>query len=86
VCGESEPATGLTLYPDAVLRAAPPRAARQRLYVPLGADEDEAARLRGLGYATITALEPVGDAAAEARRLDCSHILRNGTAVPLTGS
>ena len=25
VCGEAEPATGLTLFPDAVLRAAPPR-------------------------------------------------------------
>ena len=86
VCGEAEPATGLTLYPDAVLRAAPPREARQRLYVPLGADQDEAARMRRLGYATIAALAPEDDAAAEARRLSCSHILRNGSAVPLTGS
>src|SRR5262249_49348827 len=52
VCGEAEPATGLTLYPDAVLRAAPPRVARQRLYVPFGADSGEAARMRHLGYAT----------------------------------
>jgi ATP phosphoribosyltransferase regulatory subunit len=87
VCGETEPATGLTLFPDAVLRAAPPRDARQRLYVPLGADTDEAAaRLRALGYATIVALESVSDAMVEARRLECSHVLRNGTAVPLTGS
>jgi ATP phosphoribosyltransferase regulatory subunit len=84
VCGEAEPATGLTLFPDAVLRAAPPRAARQRLYVPLGADQDDAARLRRLGYATITALEPAADPAAEARRLECTHILRNGSAVPLS--
>jgi ATP phosphoribosyltransferase regulatory subunit len=84
VSGDAEPATGLTLYPDAVLRAAPPRDARQRLYVPLGADPDEAARMRRLGYATIAALEPDGDAAAEARRLLCSHILRNGTAVRLS--
>jgi ATP phosphoribosyltransferase regulatory subunit len=84
VCGEAEPATGLTLFPDAVLRAAPPREARQRLYVPLGADQDEAARMRRLGYATIAALGPDGDPLAEARRLLCSHILRNGTAVPLT--
>jgi ATP phosphoribosyltransferase regulatory subunit len=84
VCGETEPATGLTLYPDAILRAAPSKAARQRLYVPLGADQDEAARMRRLGYATIAALEPAGDPVAEARRLSCSHVLRNGTAVPLT--
>ena len=84
VSGDAEPATGLTLLPDAILRAAPPRDARQRLYVPLGADQDEAARMRRLGYATIAALEPDGDPVAEARRLICSHILRNGTAVRLT--
>ena len=86
VCGEAEPATGLTLFPDAVLRAAPPRAARQRLYVPLGADQDEAARMRHLGYATIAALAAEDDPVAEAQRLSCSHILRNGSAVPLTGT
>jgi ATP phosphoribosyltransferase regulatory subunit len=84
ISGDAEPATGLTLFPDAVLRAAPPREARQRLYVPLGADRDEAAQMRRLGYATIAALDPDGDPVAEARRLICSHILRNGTAVRLT--
>ena len=83
VSGEAEPATGLTLFPDAILRAAPPRQARQRLYVPAGADQDEAARMRRLGYATIAALAPEDDPAAEARRLACSHILRNGMAVRL---
>jgi len=86
VCGEAEPATGLTLYPDAVLRAAPPRVARQRLYVPFGADSGEAARMRHLGYATIAALGPEDDPAAEARRLACSHMLHDGSAVPLSGS
>jgi ATP phosphoribosyltransferase regulatory subunit len=84
VCGEAEPATGLTLFPDAVLRAAPPRASRHRLYIPADADMDEAARMRRLGYATIAALDPVVDVTAEARRLLCSHILRNGEAVPLS--
>jgi ATP phosphoribosyltransferase regulatory subunit len=83
LCGEAEPATGLTLLPDAVLRAAPPQAARQRLYVPFDADQDEAAQLRRLGYATIAALGPEDDPVAEARRLLCSHILRNGSAVSL---
>ena len=83
VCGEAEPATGLTLFPDAVLRAAPLQTARQRLYIPLGADPDEAGRMRRLGYATIAALAPDEDPVVEARRLLCSHILRNGSAVPL---
>jgi ATP phosphoribosyltransferase regulatory subunit len=84
VCGEGEPSTGLTLYADAVLRAAPAREARQRLYVPLGTDPDEARRMRSLGYATIAALGADTDPIAEARRLLCTHILRGGSAVPLT--
>jgi len=84
MCGEAEPATGLTLFPDAVLRAAPPREARRRLYVPHGTDPAESAQLRALGYATIAALEPGGDPVGEARRLECSHVLNRGEAVPLT--
>ncbi len=81
LCGDTEPATGLTLYPDAILRVAPPRQPRPRLYVPSGADQDDAARMRRLGYATIAGLAPIDDAAAEAKRLRCTHILRNGAAV-----
>ncbi|MDE2582139.1 MAG: ATP phosphoribosyltransferase regulatory subunit [Rhodospirillales bacterium] len=82
LCGE-DPATGLTLYPDALLRAAPARAPRPRLFVPLGADPDAAARFRRLGYATVAALEPTEGPDAEARRLLCTHVLRNGEAVLL---
>ncbi len=83
LCGETEPATGLTLYPDAVLRACPGRKARPRLYFPVAADWREAAQFRRLGYATIAGLNGVGDSDAEARRLRCTHILRAGGAVPL---
>jgi ATP phosphoribosyltransferase regulatory subunit len=85
ICGETEPATGLTLFPDAVLRAAPRRDARPRALVPFGASQEAAAALRAHGFATVAALTPATDAAAEARRLDCSHILQGGDAVPLTG-
>jgi ATP phosphoribosyltransferase regulatory subunit len=73
----------LTLYPDAILRVAPPRQPRLRLYVPLEADADAAARMRHLGYATIAGLGAMEDDAGEARRLGCSHILRGGEAAPL---
>lgn len=86
VCGDAEPATGLTLLPDAVLRAAPARAPRTRLYVPLGVGSDDAARMRAAGYATVAGLEPAADATREARRLQCTHILRDGAAEPLNGS
>ena len=83
LAGEDEPATGLTLYPDAVLRVTEPPAPRPRLFVPVGDDHAAAARLRGEGYATVAALDPVADPVAEAHRLRCSHILRDGDAVPL---
>lgn len=79
-CGDTEPATGVTLFPDAILRAAPARRARSRAYVPLG-EEAGAGRLRREGFATVAALEQDSDPAAEARRLGCSHIVQNGRAI-----
>jgi ATP phosphoribosyltransferase regulatory subunit len=83
ICGEAEPATGLTIYPDAVLRAAPPRQARPRAYVPASASHDAAAALRDQGFATVAALAPAAADEPEARRLGCTHILRDGAAIPL---
>jgi ATP phosphoribosyltransferase regulatory subunit len=84
VCGEAEPATGITLFPDAVLRAAPPRTPRPRVFVPPDAAPAATAALRRNGYATVEALAPAADPAAEARRLGCTHILRDGAAAPIT--
>ena len=56
ICGDTEPATGLTLYPDAILRVAPKREARQRVFIPAGASQARAAALRREGYATVAAL------------------------------
>ena len=78
ICGDAEPATGLTLFPDAVLRAAPARNARARVFLPTGADAIAAADLRARGYATVAALENDAEPTGEARRLGCSHILRDG--------
>ncbi len=78
ICGSGEagePATGLTLYPDAVLRAAPPRSPKLRVYVPVGTAAAGAAALRAEGYATVAGLEPAADPEAEARRLACPFIL-----------
>jgi ATP phosphoribosyltransferase regulatory subunit len=83
VCGDGEPATGLTLYPDAILRVAPARRARPRVFVPFDADRRIVAGLRADGFATVAALAPVVDDLAEANRLGCSHILRAGTAASL---
>jgi ATP phosphoribosyltransferase regulatory subunit len=84
ICGENEPATGLTLYPDAILRVAPARQARPRVFVPTGADPATAAALRATGYATVAALAATPDDQAEATRQGCTHILRDGHAARLT--
>ena len=82
--GDTEPGTGLTLFPDAMLRVAPARDARPRIYVPLGTPSGDATAVRAQGFATVAALAVVTDERAEARRLGCSHILAGASAVPLT--
>jgi ATP phosphoribosyltransferase regulatory subunit len=60
--------------------------ARARVLVPFGASQDAAAALRSRGFATVAALAPVTDEDAEARRLECSHVLRGGEVVALAGA
>lgn len=84
VSGDGEPAVGLTLYPDAMLRALPPGATRRRVFLPWNTPQDQGAALRDGGYATISALSEGVGPAEEARRLGCTHIFRDGAAVPLT--
>ena len=78
--GDGEPATGVTLFADAVLRAAPAPAARRSVLVAADTDQAVARALRAEGYATMAALGAGADE-AEARRLGCTHLLRGGVAV-----
>jgi ATP phosphoribosyltransferase regulatory subunit len=77
---DQEPATGLTLYSDALLRAAPEPGPAPLVFLPPGADQAAAARLRTEGFATLAAL---GENEAAAHRLGCTHVLRGGSAVPV---
>jgi ATP phosphoribosyltransferase regulatory subunit len=67
----AEPATGMTLYPDALARAVAPRPPRARVFVPIGAPPAAAAALRARGMATVPALS----AADTAARLRCTHAM-----------
>ncbi|WP_043361818.1 ATP phosphoribosyltransferase regulatory subunit [Belnapia sp. F-4-1] len=80
VSANDEPATGMSLYPDAVLRAAAPMAPRPRLFLPLGTPPAAAAAWRDQGFATVAALGP-GDSPAALR---CTHVLRDGEAMPFS--
>jgi ATP phosphoribosyltransferase regulatory subunit len=77
--GEGEPATGLTLYTDTILRALPAQTPPLRLYLPTGVDAATAKRLRSEGWVTVAGLETVRDTAAEAKRLNCGHRLEGAT-------
>ena len=84
VCADGEPAAGLTLYPDAVLRAAPQPPPRTRVFLPSGTEAAAGAALRAQGFATVAALDADAPPDREARRLLCSHICTPGgvAAVP----
>jgi ATP phosphoribosyltransferase regulatory subunit len=83
ICGENEPATGLTLYPDAILRATPPRPARMRIYLPAGTPPELGSRHRAGGFATVAGLDATLDATVAATRLGCTHLLVGEDAVAI---
>lgn len=81
--GVSEPATGFTVYMDAVLSASEAPPERPRLYVPSGVAWSEAAPWQAKGYAVVRAVVAAPEPRVEAKRLRCSHALIDGEAVPL---
>ncbi|MGE0254998.1 MAG: ATP phosphoribosyltransferase regulatory subunit [Alphaproteobacteria bacterium] len=78
-----EPATGFTLYLDSILRAVPPPAPARRIFLPAGTSAAAAEALRADGWATVADLDGAADPAAEARRLGCGHLWRDGAAMAL---
>jgi ATP phosphoribosyltransferase regulatory subunit len=75
-----EPATGMSLYAEAVQRAAPRPAPQPRVFAAAEVPEAALAALRAQGFATVRALSP----ADAPRALRCTHVFRDGAAVPLT--
>lgn len=72
--GHEEAATGFSLYADALLAHAAPE--RRRLFLPLGTDPGEGARLRAEGWVTVAQLDPADTAAGQL----ATHIWVAGTA------
>jgi ATP phosphoribosyltransferase regulatory subunit len=73
-----EPATGVTLFIDAVLRALPRPEPRHRVLLPADTPAEAALRLRRQGWVTLRAFDSDVSAAAEAARLACSHVFIGG--------
>jgi ATP phosphoribosyltransferase regulatory subunit len=73
-----EAANGMTLFADAVLRAAPLPTEKPRIFIPADSDPELVGAVRESGFITIAGLEKHGDSAAEAQRMGCSHVLLEG--------
>ena len=73
-----EPATGFTLFTEALLRALPAPSPQERLYLPLSTTPAECRNFREAGWIVVAGLEKAADTEAEARRLGCSHALVDG--------
>ena len=78
-----EPATGATLFVDAVLDSLPRGEPRKRIFVPVGTSLDQAERLRREGWITVCGLEET-EPMAEAKRLRCPHALIAGKITALS--
>ena len=75
--GAEEPATGFSLYADALTGPAPER---RRLFLPLGTPPEQGRTLRAEGWVTVAALEE-GDT-PEAQL--ATHLWENGAATPVS--
>jgi ATP phosphoribosyltransferase regulatory subunit len=77
--GHEEQAIGFSLYLDPLVDAGFGQRDAKRIFIPLGAPQGAAARLRAEGCETVAALSDQDSAAA----LGCTHTLRDGVAQPL---
>lgn len=82
----AEPATGFTLFMDTVLGALPAGPRPDRVYLPAGTPGEKRRALQAEGWITLAGLERDGDAEAEARRLNCSHVLAGDAPKAVSGS
>jgi len=73
-----EMATGVTLFIDTVLHSLPKPAPANRMFVPLGSNDKDVQKFAAEGWVSIAELELNQRQLAEASRLGCTHILRNG--------
>lgn len=76
----TEPATGATLLVDALLGVVPRGTPTWSLYAPFGTPRSVVAAWQVKGWRVVAGLAKVGDDAAEAKRLGCSHVLAGGAA------
>ncbi len=81
--GGEEPATGITLFMDGVLRALPRPERPARLLLPETTPAATAAALRRDGWVTVMMLDTEQDPETEAARLGCTHVYNETAKQPV---
>ncbi len=76
-CGDGEPATGFSLYPDSLMRALGSFETEKKIFIPFKSDRNQLSMLQSQGYRTLQGLESVLDVDAEAKRMECDYIWHN---------
>lgn len=77
----TEPATGATLFMDALLPVVPKSEVFPCVYVPFGTKRAQVSALHKDGYRVRAALSSEADIDAEAKRLGCAFVLKEGAVV-----
>ena len=77
---DGEPATGLTLYMESIMRGMAPANHGLVIFVPFGVSYADANRLRAQNWVAVQGLVKVADPAVEAKRLGCTHWFEIGRA------
>jgi ATP phosphoribosyltransferase regulatory subunit len=76
---DGEPATGATLFVDAVMAAvSEPQQGPHRVFLPAGTSPQHGRALREQGWVVVSGFDGAVDQDAEAQRLRCSHVLADG--------
>lgn len=75
-----EPATGVTLFMDSIVRALPAPGVSRRIFLPMGTRTADGARLRAEGWVTVNGLDGAADLTKQAILQRCSHVFIDGEA------
>ncbi len=76
--GHTEEAAGFSVYMDSLVAALPTPENPEKLFLPYGTSDKDAVAQREAGWRTIQGLTDEADTVKEARRLGCSHVLKDG--------
>lgn len=81
--GAMEPATGATLFMDALLPVVPRSELKACVYVPFGTPRSKINEIQEEGHRVRAALSPGSNPETDATQLGCTHMLRDGVIVSI---